>query len=135
MSRAEPYAGKQTTAFGGLANFILIDEQSKGKRAIILSLPNKKDRHKPVQKECRMGVWREDALPVATSCDKSLVSELPDDFCRTCELHLWLCHKCKSNRPPTTKNPSPKKLGEGFLAWEYKPKPNYYGVNIFSSLS
>ena len=45
-SHAEPYSSKLTTAFGGLANFILIDKQSKGKYAIILSLPNKKDRLK-----------------------------------------------------------------------------------------
>ena len=31
MSRTKPYACKQTTAFGGLANFILIDKQSKEK--------------------------------------------------------------------------------------------------------
>ena len=40
-------------ALGLLANFILIGKQSKGKHAIILSLPNKKDRYIPV-----LFVWR-----------------------------------------------------------------------------
>ena len=42
-SHAEPYASELTTPFGSFTNFLLIDEQSKGKHAIILSLPDKSD--------------------------------------------------------------------------------------------
>ena len=57
-SRAEPYASELTTAFGGLANFILIGKQSKEKHAIILSLPNKKDRYKTFQNKRNNGAKR-----------------------------------------------------------------------------
>ena len=46
MSRAEPYASKLTTAFGGLANFILIDKQSKKK--FELSPTTKKDLNRKI---------------------------------------------------------------------------------------
>ena len=64
--------------------------------------------------------WREDALPLATSCAAALVCEHPDAFRHTCELHLWHSHKCKSNRPLTANKKDRHKTCqkiEATMAW------------------
>ena len=86
-SHAEPYACKQTTAFGGLANFILIDKQSKDKYAIILSIPNKKGQVKPVTNR-KLRRRREDTFSYENELRLVLCLQADNDPCLACELHF-----------------------------------------------
>ena len=121
-----------TTAFVTLTHLIPFALQTKERFAITHSYAKRKIPHPK-----NWVKWKEDALPKATSCAEPYASKLrtpkthsscwgtptADNGFR----HTYAPHSvCGANEREVCnnaflrqkKNPSPKKLGEGFLAWE-----------------